>query len=88
MKDVRIHNRTRSPLSFNGHVRVEPKSFIIFNGTDGAGVHGGTRLHNDEGIFDDFEIEQPISDLYYGIISDIEYPVYQGDIYQGEKYGK
>jgi hypothetical protein len=85
MRYINIHNRMDVPLELNDHIVVPPNSRVIYNGVitgnEGGGVGVGEVFTDKKGIFPQFEIEMPITDLYYGVISDKEVPFYQGDKY-------
>ncbi len=76
MPEIRIHNLTGVPLSFNGHIVAPPREMTVYSGREQSGIAAGMELYNDEGIFDKFQIKRPITDIYYGIISNHIMPVY------------
>lgn len=82
MTFINIHNRLSIPLTFNGHIHVPANGRVIYNGYNlDGGVAVGEILSNDEGFFNPFEIEIPVSDVYFGAVSDQNLPVYQGNKY-------
>lgn len=82
MTFINIHNRLSIPLTFNGHIHVPANGRVIYNGYNlDGGVAVGEILSNDEGFFNPFEIEIPVSDVYFGVVSDQDLPVYQGNKY-------
>ena len=80
---IRIHNRGKFPLHFNGHILVDPGCVYTYSGIGDmpAGVPTGTILRNNEGIYGDFKIMRPITDIYYGLISEYKVPLYSGKSY-------
>ncbi len=83
---VVIHNVTALPLSLNnGEIKVEPHSTFRYLGYFNSGVTLGTYFKDDDEIYPDFQYLQPHSDLYYGIISDLQQPL-QGCFQYGEDF--
>lgn len=73
---VIIHNTTAIPLILNdGDIKVEPHSTLRYLGYLNQGVTLGTYFKDATGLYPDFQYLQPQSDLYYGIISDLQQPL-------------
>lgn len=65
---LRIHNLSLFPLTF-GNFQVPPNSTMTYKGTEGNGIAFGTVLQDDAGIFRSVVVQQKISDIYFGIVS-------------------
>ena len=78
LKKVRIHNHTNLPLFLNENIKVLPQNQIKYTGRNHFGVPLGTLLIDRKGIFPIFRIEREITDIFYGIVSDLEQPLYGG----------
>ena len=82
---VKVHNLTYIPLSFNGGSEdqtsgkdgfiVEPHSLHRYQGYLRYGVPLGTYFRNDQNIFPPYQYLRPDTDLYYGIVSDLQQPL-------------
>lgn len=71
-----IHNTTAIPLILNnGEIRVEPHSTLRYLGYLNQGVTLGTYFKDSTGLYPDFQYLKPYTDLYYGIISDLQQPL-------------
>jgi hypothetical protein len=66
---LKIWNKTNKILSLNGNICIQPNSYHIYLGRDHFGVPMGLVLKDMDGIYPDFFLTQPISDLFYGDIS-------------------
>ena len=67
---ITIHNLTKIPLYFNnGEIYISPLSSIKYKGREHFGVSLGFTLKNLQGIFSDMIMIYPITDVYYGIVS-------------------
>lgn len=71
---VIIHNLTYIPLSFNVDpaISVKPHDVYRYQGYMHMGVPLGTILKDNTGIYPPFEYLQPHTDIFYGVISDIQ----------------
>lgn len=68
-----IHNTTNIPLELNkGEIKVDPHSTYRYLGYLNQGVTLGTYFRDDSGLYPDFQYLQPHTDLYYGIVSDLQ----------------
>lgn len=80
---VKIHNLTDQVIRLNGKIQVEPHSTVRYQGYLNSGVALGTYFKNDEGIYPEFQYLKPQSDIYYGLVSDLEQslngPLHYGD---------
>lgn len=71
-----IHNVTDVPLSLNGgEITIEPKSTTRYLGYLNQGVTLGTYFKDDNDLYPDFQYLRPHSDLYYGVVSDVQQPI-------------
>lgn len=71
-----IHNTTNLPLSLNkGEIKVEPRSTFRYLGYLNQGVTLGTYFKDDTGLYPDYQLLQPYTDIYYGIVSDLQQPL-------------
>lgn len=71
-----IHNTTKIPLSLNnGEIKVEPHSTFRYLGYLNQGVTLGTYFKDDTGLYPDYQLLKPYTDLYYGIVSDLQQPL-------------
>lgn len=72
-----IHNTTNIPLELNkGEIKVDPHSTFRYLGYLNQGVTLGTYFKDDSGVYPDFQYLQPHTDLYYGIVSDLQQPLF------------
>jgi hypothetical protein len=81
MKDmdrIRIHNKTMIPLFFNNHIYSPPDDLVTYLGREANGVNVGFELRNTNGIlnqkliyglFEPFIISEPVTDIFYGLVS-------------------
>ncbi len=76
MPEIRIHNLTGIPLQFNGHIVVPPRQAITYTGREQSGIAAGFVLQNNENIFKKFQVKRPVTDVYYGVMSDHLMPTY------------
>lgn len=67
---LRIHNLTLVPLVF-GNVSVPPMTTIEYKGTEGNGISFGAVLQDSNGIFEPVVVQKRISDVYFGIVSNL-----------------
>ena len=75
---IDIHNVTNRPLQFNDRIIVPPRGQYRYSGLYHYGVPLGQYLKNNDGIFPTFQILKPISDIFYGVVSDRAQPAYGG----------
>lgn len=71
MPYVYIHNNTDQPLRLNYNIIIAPHDSLRYRGEYAYGVALGTRLKDQSGVFKDFRILSPMTDIYYGINSDL-----------------
>ncbi len=88
---VFIHNMTDRYLSLGETVRIGPQSKLIFKGTDHLGVRLGTVFKDNDGIHPDFILQGRLTDIYYGVTTDLVQPLMGGfqltDEFDDEPYG-
>lgn len=71
-----IHNTTNLPLVLNdGEIQVDPHSTFRYLGYLNQGVTLGTYFRDSTGLYPEYQLLQPYTDLYYGIISDLQQPL-------------
>lgn len=71
-----IHNTTNLPLSLNnGEIKVDPHSTFRYLGYLNQGVTLGTYFKDDTALYPDYQLLKPFTDLYYGIVSDLQQPL-------------
>lgn len=63
---LKIWNKTNRVLNLNGNICIKPNNSYIYLGRDHFGVPMGLELKDLDGLYPDFLLTQPISDLYYG----------------------
>lgn len=85
---VNIHNMSKIPLSLNGGdssqdpttsqggILIPPETQQRYKGYLHQGVTLGTIFSDDDNLYPDFQYLEPHSDIYYGVVSDIEQPLY------------
>ena len=75
---IKIHNRTQYPLSINNNINISPGGVLRYTGRDHFGVRLGTLFQDQDKIFKDFIFTIPATDVYYGVVSDIQQPLFGG----------
>ncbi len=75
---IRIHNPTMIPLRLNNNIRVDPNSTFFYSGRHHFGVPLGLVLKDVDGLYPRIQLTKPITDIYYGIVSDTPQPIYGG----------
>jgi len=71
MPFVHFHNWTDYVLRLNENINISPNGVLKYTGRDHMSVRLGTVLRDVDGIFPDFIIKTPITDLYFGVVSDL-----------------
>lgn len=74
--DLRIHNLTGIPLCFNKHIQSPPRQMITYTGREQNGVYTGFTLDNCNNLYPPFVLKRPVTDIYYGVISDHKMPAF------------
>lgn len=75
---IKIHNRTQYPLSINNNINISPGGTLRYTGRDHRGVRLGTVFEDQDRIFKNFIFTIPATDIYYGVVSDIQQPLFGG----------
>ncbi|MDB4769573.1 hypothetical protein OAG24_01270 [bacterium] len=83
---VKVHNLTNIPISFaplNGNFKVAPYSTSRYSGRDHFGVRIGTlftpaNTDVQSSLYPVFKFNTPATDIYYGVVSDIDQPAFGG----------
>jgi hypothetical protein len=80
---VMIHNVSNIPLSLNNRkIQVPPHGVVRYQGQYHFGVALGTHFNDDDGIYKKFQYLFPATDVYFGVISDIDQPAFGGVAFQ------
>lgn len=77
MSTVNLINLTDFDITLNDK-SVASKGLTPYRGKDGLGVRIGTILVDEDGVFPDFKIETPATDIYYGVVSDSYKELFSG----------
>jgi hypothetical protein len=75
---IKIHNLTDFPLALNENINISPGGVLRYSGRDHFGVRLGTVFRDQDGIFPDYIYTIPATDIYYGVVSDIQQPLFGG----------
>lgn len=78
---VDIHNLTDQQLCITtgiSNITIPPHGFSRYKGGDHFGVNLGTTFYDIAHVYEPFQILQPITDLYYGLVSDLQNPLFGG----------
>lgn len=75
---IKMHNMTDVPLSINQGINISPNGILRYTGRDHFGVRLGTIFKDQNNVFPDFIFTVPATDVYYGIVSDIQQPLFGG----------
>ncbi len=75
---IRIHNATNLPLRLNNNILVKPNEMTRYSGRHHFGVPLGLVLTDIDRRYRQIQITKPVTDVYYGIISEAPQPLYGG----------
>jgi len=75
---VKIHNKTNLSLEINNNINIEPYNSLRYTGRHHFGVALGTIFNDKNNIFQTFKFDTPATDIYYGVVSDIQQPLFGG----------
>ncbi len=75
---IRIHNATKRPLRLNNNIYVKPNSMTRYTGRHHFGVPLGLVLADQDKRYRKIQLTKPITDIYYGIVSEKPQPLYGG----------
>lgn len=75
---VKIHNMTNRFIGINNNISMNPRQTIQYAGRHKFGVALGTIFRDRLGIFPDYQYTVPNTDIYYGVVSDIQQPLNGG----------
>jgi hypothetical protein len=78
MPYVYFHNMTDLPLYLNENIRIPPHTRLQYLGRYHIGVHLGMVLADRNGLFPRVWLKRPITDLYYGLPTTNEQPLFGG----------
>lgn len=81
LRIVNVTPRTINLTTTGGNVLTIPASkSLLYFGEYENGIPMGVTFRDIDGILPDFNLKIPITDLFLGIISDIEIPLYRGSL--------
>ena len=84
---VTIHNYSSLPLSLNeGKILVPPNEWTQYAGHMRTGVPLGTWFKDDNKLYETYQYLRPMTDIYYGVVSDGPQPIYGGWSYAQRGY--
>ena len=75
---IKIHNRTALNLHINNNIDISPYGTLRYSGRDHFGVRLGTIFTDQEGIFPSWKFKVPATDVYWGVVSDLQMPLFAG----------
>nr|QBK86348.1 MAG: hypothetical protein LCMAC102_01430 [Marseillevirus LCMAC102] len=75
---IKIHNLTDRTLSLNNNIDISPGGTLRYSGRDHFGVRLGTVFKDQNNVFPDFIFTIPATDIYYGVVSDIQQSLFGG----------
>lgn len=83
---IKIHNHTLLPINLNRNITISPGGLLRYSGREHTGVKLGTIFKDTSfdsdptsqalSIYPPFEYNVPATDIYYGIVSDIQQPLF------------
>lgn len=74
---VKVHNMTNLRINLV-QGSINPGGILRYSGRDHLGVRLGTMFEDRDGNYPTFKYKIPATDIYYGIVSDIEQPLFGG----------
>lgn len=81
MPFVDIHNLTSQKICLGDtrfSIEIPPNGYYRFKGCDHFGVRLGTIFKDNDNVYSDFQLNRTVTDIYYGVVSDIQQPIYGG----------
>ncbi len=69
---VHIHNFTDRYLALNNNINISPRGRLRYSGSHNFGVPLGTIFKDQAGIYPDYQYTVPNTDIYYGVVSDVQ----------------
>ena len=75
---IKIHNTTDFYIALNNNINISPGGTLRYTGRDHFGVRLGTVFKDQSGTFPDYIFTVPATDVYYGVVSDIQQPLFGG----------
>ena len=75
---IKIWNTTDTTLSLNNNIDISPGGMMRYPGRDHLGVRLGTVFKDQRGVFPDYIYTIPATDVYYGVVSDLQQPLFGG----------
>ena len=87
---IKIHNMTDRYIALNNNINISPRGHLRYSGRESFGVPLGTIFKDPSGIHLDYQYTVPNTDIYYGVISDVQQSLnggYQADcIFQDDNF--
>lgn len=78
MRWIKIHNMLKIPLHLNYNIVVPPLSSYTYRGRHHFGVPMGMIFKDRDNIYSTVTITKPITDIYYGLVSDLPQELWGG----------
>lgn len=78
MRTLTFHNHTDLPLYLNEDIFVAPHDHLRYRGKWAYGVPMGIVLIDRTGVFPEFQVFRVSTDIYYGLVTDLEQPMFGG----------
>ena len=75
---IKVHNRTALNLHINNNIDISPYGTLRYSGRDHFGVRIGTIFTDQEDIFPPWKFDIPATDVYWGVVSDLQQPLFGG----------
>lgn len=75
---IKIHNMTAMDLRINNNISISPYGLFRYTGRDHFGVRLGTIFTDQKGIFPSWTFKIPATDVYWGVVSDLQMPLFAG----------
>lgn len=75
---IKIHNKTAINLHINNNIDISPRGTLRYSGRDHFGVRIGTIFTDQDGIFPPWKFDIPATDVYWGVVSDLQQPLFGG----------
>lgn len=75
---IKIHNKTAINLHINNNIDISPRGTLRYSGRDSFGVRIGTIFADQQGIFPPWKFTVPATDVYWGVVSDLQQPLFGG----------
>lgn len=80
---INVTPRTINLSIGSDQVMIPSNSSVLYYGPGRAGLHFGVTIRDQDQLLQNYIIDRPITDLYLGLISDAQTP-----LYNGSKFGR